>query len=65
LKINEGVVSFFIENDVLWRQIGVSGFSAGSHLASKFLTHFDQRSRPDFGILFYLVIMVEESTTPH
>lgn len=49
-------------------RIGIMGFSAGGHLASTLLTHFDegnkastdsieqQSSRPDFGILIYPVI---------
>ena len=49
-------------------RIGILGFSAGGHLASTLLTHFDfgnqaaadsieqQSSRPDFGILVYPVI---------
>lgn len=44
-------------------KIGVSGFSAGGHLASTLLTHFDQESRPDFGILFYPVITMDETFT--
>lgn len=48
--------------------IGIMGFSAGGHLASTLLTHFDegdkassdtveqQSSRPDFGVLVYPVI---------
>lgn len=50
------------------RKIGILGFSAGGHLASTVLTHFDsgesnssdpvarEGSRPDFGILCYPVI---------
>jgi acetyl esterase/lipase len=50
------------------KRIGVMGSSAGGHLASTLLTHFDsgktdaedvierQSSRPDLGILFYPVI---------
>jgi len=34
-------------------KIGVMGFSAGGHLASTLLTHFDKSTRPDFGILVY------------
>ena len=30
-------------------RIGVMGFSAGGHLASTLLTHFDAATRPDFG----------------
>ncbi len=49
-------------------KVGILGFSAGGHLASTVLTHFDsgtaetgnliakQSSRPDFGILCYPVI---------
>jgi acetyl esterase/lipase len=43
-------------------QVGVMGFSAGGHLASTLLTHFDATSRPDFGILFYPVITMSEAT---
>ncbi len=46
------------------QKIGVAGFSAGGHLASSLLTHFDESSRPDFGILFYPVIsMLNDSIT--
>jgi acetyl esterase/lipase len=38
------------------------GFSAGGHLASTLLTHFDAGSRPDFGILFYPVVTMMEAT---
>ncbi len=43
-------------------KIGVMGFSAGGHLASTLLTHYDKDSRPDFGILFYPVVTMTEST---
>ena len=43
-------------------KIGVMGFSAGGHLASTLLTHYDEGSRPDFGILFYPVVTMTEST---
>ena len=59
--------------------IGVWGFSAGGHLASFLMTHFDQNfpgisetvadsvdatnSRPDFGILAYAVISMTPGTT--
>ena len=39
-------------------KIGVMGFSAGGHLASLTMTHFDETSRPDFGVLAYPVIML-------
>jgi acetyl esterase/lipase len=45
------------------QKIGISGFSAGGHLASTLLTHFDTTCRPDFGILFYPVISMKEAVT--
>lgn len=56
------------------QRCGVMGSSAGGHLASTLLTHFDagkpgdksgieqQSSRPDFGILCYAVITMTELT---
>ncbi len=56
-------------------KIGVIGFSAGGHLASTMLTHFDQgdpssndpiakfSSRPNFGILCYPVICFGQAVT--
>lgn len=56
-------------------QIGIMGSSAGGHLASTAVTHFDagktdaedpierQSSRPDFGILCYAVISMEDGVT--
>lgn len=43
-------------------KIGVMGFSAGGHLASTLLTHYDEGSRPDFGILYYPVITMSKAT---
>jgi acetyl esterase/lipase len=55
-------------------RVGIMGSSAGGHLASTLLTHFDagqpaaadpverQSSRPDFGILCYPVITMGEFT---
>lgn len=43
-------------------RIGVIGFSAGGHLASTLLTHYDSASRPDFGILYYPVVTMAEAT---
>lgn len=57
------------------RRIGVLGFSAGGHLASTAVTHFDAgnpdtadpidrvSSRPDFGVLIYPVITLEGPKT--
>jgi acetyl esterase/lipase len=54
------------------KRLGIIGFSAGGHLASTALTHFDmgdqnaadpvarQGCRPDFGILVYPVVTMEE-----
>lgn len=54
------------------QRVGILGFSAGGHLASTLLTHFDagkpddpdpierQSSRPDLGILCYPVISMTE-----
>ena len=40
--------------------VGIMGFSAGGHLASVVSTHSDFDSRPDFSILFYPVISMDE-----
>ncbi len=57
------------------KKVGVWGFSAGGHLASTAATHFDggkadaadpidkQSCRPDFAILAYPVISMEEGVT--
>lgn len=56
-------------------RVGIMGSSAGGHLASTLLTHFDagkaddadpverQSSRPDLGVLCYAVISMQEGTT--
>lgn len=40
--------------------IGIIGFSAGGHLASTAATHFDEETRPDFAVLIYPVISMDE-----
>ena len=57
------------------RHVGIMGSSAGGHLASTMVTHFDagkpdatdpierQSSRPDIGILCYAVISMETGVT--
>lgn len=57
------------------QRVGVMGSSAGGHLASTAVTHFDagkadaadvvdrQGSRPDFGVLCYAVISMEDGVT--
>ena len=42
------------------RNVGIMGFSAGGHLASTISTHTDWAERPDFTILFYPVISMNE-----
>ncbi len=44
-------------------KVGVMGSSAGGHLASTLLTHFDEGSRPDFGVLVYPVVTFIDSLT--
>jgi acetyl esterase/lipase len=56
------------ENASAWNinpdKVGVAGFSAGGHLASTVSTHFpDQSLRPDFEILFYPVITMNDEFT--
>jgi acetyl esterase/lipase len=57
------------------KRVGIIGSSAGGHLASTLMTHFDlgkpenpdpverQSCRPDFGVLVYPVITMEEGLT--
>ncbi|MDU1893003.1 MAG: alpha/beta hydrolase [Dysgonomonas sp.] len=45
-------------------QIGIMGASAGGHLASTLATHYSSKeTRPDFQILFYPVITMDNSYT--
>ena len=65
------------EWDIDPKKVGISGFSAGGHLASTAATHFDEGAasaadppdrlscRPDFAILFYPVITMKEEFTHH
>lgn len=43
--------------------VGIMGFSAGGHLASTTATHAPRAARPDFQILFYPVISMDERIT--
>jgi len=45
------------------RDVGIMGFSAGGHLASVISTHSEFDVRPDFSILFYPVISMDERLT--
>ena len=52
------------DSAVAWRvnprDVGIQGFSAGGHLASTMSTHNEWAERPDFTILFYPVISMDE-----
>ena len=43
--------------------VGIMGFSAGGHLASTVSTHSAPDCRPDFSILFYPVVSMDERET--
>lgn len=43
--------------------VGIMGFSAGGHLASTIATHASGDAAPDFQILFYPVISMEQGVT--
>lgn len=45
------------------KDVGIMGFSAGGHLASSVSTHADEAVRPNFSILFYPVISMDERIT--
>jgi len=45
------------------KQVGIMGFSAGGHLASTIATHSKDNAKPDFQILFYPVITMDQSFT--
>ncbi|WP_217358031.1 alpha/beta hydrolase [Alteromonas pelagimontana] len=44
-------------------RIGIMGFSAGGHLASTAGTHFNNDTRPDFMVLIYPVISMQDNMT--
>ncbi len=44
-------------------RIGVMGCSAGGHLASTLATHYTEATKPNFQVLLYPVITMEESLT--
>ena len=52
------------DSAIVWginpNDVGIMGFSAGGHLASVISTHADFDVRPDFTILFYPVISMDE-----
>ena len=47
------------------RDVGIMGFSAGGHLASVISTLSDYEVRPDFTILFYPVISMDDRVSHH
>lgn len=55
------------DSAALWhinpRAVGIMGFSAGGHLASAVSTHAPMHIRPNFTILFYPVISMDERLT--
>ncbi|MDR0833414.1 MAG: alpha/beta hydrolase [Candidatus Symbiothrix sp.] len=67
LKDAQETVRILRKNAAHWNidphKIGISGFSAGGHLASALLTHYDDSCRPDFGILFYPAITPKATFT--
>ena len=55
------------DSAALWginpRDVGIMGFSAGGHLASVVSTMSDDAARPNFTILFYPVISMDETVS--
>lgn len=45
------------------QQVGIMGFSAGGHLASTIATHSTGQAKPNFQILFYPVVTMEQGFT--
>ncbi len=45
------------------KDVGIMGFSAGGHLASTVATHSSGDAAPNFQILFYPVVSMEQGTT--
>ena len=60
-------ISIVRDSAAVWnihpRDVGIMGFSAGGHLASVISTHSAYEVRPDFSILFYPVISMDERVT--
>ncbi|MEN2413231.1 alpha/beta hydrolase [Flavobacterium mesophilum] len=76
LQDAQEAVRYVRENASKWNidatKIGTLGFSAGGHLASTLATHFDEKTyettsktsaRPDFSILIYPVVSMENDIT--
>ena len=76
LQDAQEAIRYVRSNAVKWNidsnKIGIMGFSAGGHLASTLATHYDDKTyestiktsaRPDFSILIYPVISMENAIT--
>ena len=63
----EEAIKLVRKNSDKWKinpeDVGIMGFSAGGHLASTIATHSVDDAKPDFQILFYPVITMEDSYT--
>lgn len=57
-------IRFMRKNADKWgiKILGIMGSSAGGHLACTAATHFTEETRPDFQILFYPVVTMNENT---
>lgn len=60
----QGAIRIVRESAKEWgvnpHDVGIMGFSAGGHLASTVSTHSELAVRPDFSILFYPVVSMDE-----
>lgn len=76
LQDAQEAIRYVRQNAVKWNinpnKIGIMGFSAGGHLASTLSTHYDDKvyesafkvsARPDFSVLIYPVISMENEIT--
>ncbi|SFD21642.1 alpha/beta hydrolase [Flavobacterium phragmitis] len=76
LQDGQEAIRYVRQNAAKWNidpnKIGILGFSAGGHLASTVSTHYDDKvyeslckvsARPDFSLLIYPVISMENETT--
>jgi len=64
IKDAEQAIRTFRDSAEVWNinpyDVGIMGFSAGGHLASTVATHADFDARPNFQILFYPVISMDQ-----
>lgn len=68
LNDTKKAIEMIRENAKKWNinknKVGVIGFSAGGHLASTLITHFEKKNRPDFAALIYPVISFRTEFNP-